>query len=1245
MPNPNDLQVNVVGDTSGIEASIKKLETVMTKFSTTVTGMGTKISEAMNGIDSAITRLGKTSASSSGKVTGDLKAIEAQAKKTKVALDANGKLPQADAGGRLRTPTGQFANAATTGAKATSLSLLSNDITMGQTTAALKARSAANAELEAKTKASTKATAEADRVAKSKLATDTSARYALYDLASAYGVVGAAILAASVSTVKIAADAESSFTNVERTMGSGATVKSVNNIRESLLDLSTQIPKTFAEVTTIATLGNQLGIAEEDLVSFTKTVSEFSATTGISIDGVAQAFGLLGNLLQVPTDRFNNLASAIALVGLNAVATEPQIIAVAEQIAAGANGAGFAADQVIGLAGALASLKVSPEQSRSSLTTYFNALNQAVANGGPELEKFAHITGLTAKQLDGLVRSGTGGEEIFTKFLKGLNSTDSIGVTTALDELGLSGLRVDNTFRRLSQNPGLVASTFADAEEGMTSGTEATRQYALIADDFNQVMIMLQSAVAAVVAEMGSGMLPILSTLGTELITVINNVRDFMSQPWAKFLAGTITFLGFATSALISYRIVTMLATATTIAFARAQVVLNGSSALTGVSGLMRTIVPQILGFSTATKAATVATTGLTVASTASAAATTSVGVATGFAARAGGLLLSIFTKIIPVLGWAALGYTAVNLFATEMNRLSVEAGLAEAGLAAVQERSNGGGTAMKQMTIDIGDTIGSLKTLSENKKQLIADDTALYESSLVAGSGIERTAQAANTFDAAILKNKNSVNAVNTQIGVLDTQMAGMVNEGNFTEMTAQLEAQGITAVVAAKRLPLYTMALVRAQVAAASLIPAKFTSDLAAADDAVASAEATVASFADAAGGSGGGGGGAAQKVRTLSDYASDLAGVFKRSFNIRFSSQSALDEITTSFMDLQEQSQKAKDTLLGLSADKSVKEYFLSVADAFGDTLRSGQLTSEISDINNDIADAQSNASTELVGNSRAAIRNRATMTGMVSSYDDYIQSLADSGATQEELQAAIRRGRQDFVAQATQLGFNSNQLGAYTSHFDDLSTTVLNVPRNVTVSANLNPAMQAINEFAANAKAASAQAGAASGSAYGSAFANAQLAATRTARNNEIREQIALINKYKPFTQAEAGRVANLRSLLIPGYATGGYTGSGGKYDVAGVVHRGEYVVPKSQVNQSTGMPYEGALSQMKNPSYFSGGPVGGNSGMMVVSLSPEDRGLLRQVGGSGQVVLYADSKELARSVNNGNRQIVAQGGRQ
>jgi tape measure domain-containing protein len=43
------------------------------------------------------------------------------------------------------------------------------------------------------------------------------------------------------------------------------------------------------------------------------------------------------------------------------------------------------------------------------------------------------------------------------------------------------------------------------------------------------------------------------------------------------------------------------------------------------------------------------------------------------------------------------------------------------------------------------------------------------------------------------------------------------------------------------------------------------------------------------------------------------------------------------------------------------------------------------------------------------------------------------------------------------------------------------------------------------------------------------------------------------------------------VRLPRFAGGGFTGQGGKYEPAGIVHAGEYVLPKEQVNQATGQP--------------------------------------------------------------------------
>lgn len=80
--------------------------------------------------------------------------------------------------------------------------------------------------------------------------------------------------------------------------------------------------------------------------------------------------------------------------------------------------------------------------------------------------------------------------------------------------------------------------------------------------------------------------------------------------------------------------------------------------------------------------------------------------------------------------------------------------------------------------------------------------------------------------------------------------------------------------------------------------------------------------------------------------------------------------------------------------------------------------------------------------------------------------------------------------------------------------------------------------------------------------------------KQATANEYRYVISHGSQYKPFQVQNAQR--ELKFLEAQGFASGGYTGRGGVNDVAGVVHKGEYVLPQSQVDQRTGTPKMGGI---------------------------------------------------------------------
>lgn len=74
-------------------------------------------------------------------------------------------------------------------------------------------------------------------------------------------------------------------------------------------------------------------------------------------------------------------------------------------------------------------------------------------------------------------------------------------------------------------------------------------------------------------------------------------------------------------------------------------------------------------------------------------------------------------------------------------------------------------------------------------------------------------------------------------------------------------------------------------------------------------------------------------------------------------------------------------------------------------------------------------------------------------------------------------------------------------------------------------------------------------------------------------------------------AIARAAASVAAISSQSFATGGYTGDGGKYEPAGIVHRGEYVVSKEKVSQFGGPGAVSRIFDQRLPGKASGGFAG------------------------------------------------------
>lgn len=381
-----------------------------------------------------------------------------------------------------------------------------------------------------------------------------STRYAMYDISRSFTMAGVAAVALGTAGVLAAARWQRAFADVERTVqGTPATLE---RVRQGLASLSTDLPVSFKELTEIASVGGQMGIGAEGIVAYTETIAKLTATTNLTADAASKALGRFKAFFAeandpslAVTDRtFGNLASSILKVGVNSVATESGIVNVSTQISSMGSYAGFTADQVIGLAGALSSVGVPPELSRGVITRLFNNIGEAVSTGGTKLNDFASLAGVSAKTF----ADAWGTDRfayVFTDLVRGLHEVSSNGgdAVRVLHDLGVTSVRDVPVLLRLANAAGeagtagsLLAQTMNDARAGWRQNIELSLQYNKIASTLTERTKVLFQNFEALFATMGQGTVGPLTDLVNGAIMLVKGFTAIANTPLGQVL-GTVT--------------------------------------------------------------------------------------------------------------------------------------------------------------------------------------------------------------------------------------------------------------------------------------------------------------------------------------------------------------------------------------------------------------------------------------------------------------------------------------------------------------------------------------------------------------------------------------------------------------------------------------------------------------------------------------------------------------------------------
>lgn len=455
------------------------------------------------------------------------------------------------------------------------------------------------------------------------------------------------IVAGVTAVTKAAMDWESSFAGVKKTNdevvdSNGNVVYSYEDLEMGLRNLAKQLPSTHSEIAAVAETAGQLGIATQDVISFTKTMIDMGESTNLSAEDAATAIAKIANITGLTSAEYERFGSSVVALGNNFATTESDIVALATRLASAGTLAGLTETEILALSTAMSSVGIEAEAGGTAMTQTLTAIEKAVVAGGDSLKQFADLADMSSEQF---VKTWQDKPiEAVQAFIKGLGELDGKGesATLMLDEMGLSGVRQSNMLKSLALASDTLTSAVDMSNEAWSQNTalseEANKRYETVESQLG----MLKNEVIDVAIEFGGPFLqalrdglqaakPFIQTIG-DIAKKFSEANPETQQAIMKYI-GLAAVLGPATKLMGGFLKVT-------------------GGGLTAVGKFN-----QWIG-----KAAT----GSTLFGTAAANAAGSSGVGAMVTALGSGGLAGVMPAIIGAGGLLAVGYGAWKLFGEE---------------------------------------------------------------------------------------------------------------------------------------------------------------------------------------------------------------------------------------------------------------------------------------------------------------------------------------------------------------------------------------------------------------------------------------------------------------------------------------------------------------------------------------------------------------------------------------------------
>lgn len=351
---------------------------------------------------------------------------------------------------------------------------------------------------------------------------------------------------AFVSCIEDAIEFESAITGVFKTVN--GTEEQLAEITDQTKELALRIPATTTEIAGVAEAAGQLGIATEDIMSFTEVMINLGEATNLSSDEAASSLAKFANITQMNSQEYENLGSTVVALGNNFATTEADIVAMSMRMASAGTLAGMTESDILALAASMSSVGIEADAGGSSMSTLLSRIQLAVETGTEELEQYASVANMSAEQF----KQSWGEDAVgaLYAFISGLNDTERNGAsaTAILDEMGITEIRLTNAVKSLASNHEGLAEAVNLAgnawEENTALATEANTRYATLESRLD----MTKNAANNLSIAVGDVFAPAVEDGADAAASLLNGLTGFVEEH-----PGVVKALAVVTAGLAAY--------------------------------------------------------------------------------------------------------------------------------------------------------------------------------------------------------------------------------------------------------------------------------------------------------------------------------------------------------------------------------------------------------------------------------------------------------------------------------------------------------------------------------------------------------------------------------------------------------------------------------------------------------------------------------------------------------------------